>query len=58
MWEQDDVVLVPTGALFRDGDTWAVFAVEDGVARQRAVELGKRSALEAQVLDGLLCWVT
>ena len=53
LWEQNDVVIVPTGALFREGDGWAVFVVEDGVARQRAIELGRRSALEAQVLEGL-----
>ncbi len=53
LWQQDDVVLVPTGALFRDGDTWAVLVIEDGVALQRAVQLGKRNSLEAQVLDGL-----
>lgn len=53
LWEQDDVVIVPTGTLFREGDAWAAFVVEDGVARQRVLELGRRSALEAQVLGGL-----
>lgn len=53
VWEQDDVVIVPLGALFREGESWAAFVVEDGVARQRTVELGRRSTLEAQVLGGL-----
>ena len=53
LWEQDDVVIVPTGALFRQGDSWAVFVVDEGVARIRVIELGKRSALEAEVLNGL-----
>lgn len=53
LWEQKDVVIVPMGALFRDGDDWTVFVVADGVARPRAIELGRRSALEAQVLAGL-----
>ena len=48
-----DAVIVPMGALFREGDSWAAFVVEDGVARQRRIRLGRRSALEGQVLEGL-----
>ena len=53
VWRGADVVTVPTGALFRRGDGWAVFVVERGRARERAVRLGQRSGREAQVLDGL-----
>ena len=34
--EAADVLKAPTSALFRVGDDWAVFRVEDGVARQRS----------------------
>ena len=53
IWEDDDVVKVPTSALFRHGDRWAVFCVENGRARLRLVEIGRRNGLEAQVLRGL-----
>jgi HlyD family secretion protein len=51
--EAKDVLKVPTSALFRDGEDWAVFRVEDGVARQRTVKLGLQNGLEAEVLEGL-----
>lgn len=66
IWEKDDVVKVPTGALFRENlsmtassptdpqrDLWAVFVVENGVAKKRQVEIGRRNGLEAEVLSGL-----
>jgi HlyD family secretion protein len=54
LWRNEDVVVVPTGALFRDGDAWAVFVVEAGRARRRSVTLGHTGGLEAEVLEGLV----
>jgi len=51
--EGQDVVKVPTSALFRSGDDWAVFTVESGRARLVPIEVGRRNGLEAQVLSGL-----
>ncbi len=53
LWHGDNVLQVPTSSLFRTKDGWAVFVVDHDTARQRAVDLGHRSALEAQVLAGL-----
>ncbi|MFW5878737.1 MAG: efflux RND transporter periplasmic adaptor subunit [Myxococcota bacterium] len=53
LWEDDDVLQVPTGALFREGADWAVFVIEDGRARERLVQIGQRSGLAAQVISGL-----
>jgi len=53
IWADDQVVVVPTGALFRSGEQWAVYRIEDGRARLRPVEIGVRSPERAQVLDGL-----
>jgi HlyD family secretion protein len=53
LWEEADVLKVPLTALFREGDGWAVFAAADGRARRRTVRLGRRTGLEAQILDGL-----
>jgi HlyD family secretion protein len=47
------VLKVPAGALFRQGDGWAVFTVENGRARARAVTVGHRNPDEAEVLSGL-----
>jgi HlyD family secretion protein len=53
LWENDSVLLVPTGALFRKGSSWHVFVVREGTAQRRKIEIGRRSGLEAQVTGGL-----
>lgn len=53
VWEQDDVVRLPTSSLFRQGDGWAVFVVESGRARLRKVRIGQRNGTAAEALDGL-----
>ncbi|MCP1727853.1 HlyD family secretion protein [Natronospira proteinivora] len=53
LWEGDDVTHIPTSALFRHQDQWHVFVVEEGRARLRAVETGRRSGLRTQVTEGL-----
>lgn len=53
LWEASDVLKVPTSALFRDRDEWAVFVVSDGRARLTRVELGQQTGREAQVVSGL-----
>jgi HlyD family secretion protein len=44
---------VPTSALFRVGERWAVFRVKDQVASRQWVELGLQNGLSAEVLTGL-----
>jgi len=51
--EQVSVTKVPLTALFREGDDWAVFAVDDGKAVLRRVTLGPRNDLEAAVVSGI-----
>jgi len=53
IWHADDAVRVPLGALFRDGEDWAVFAVADGRATLRHVRIGHRNDLRAEVAGGL-----
>jgi HlyD family secretion protein len=52
-WQADEAVKVPLSALWRSGEAWSVYVVEDGVAVRRAVEIGRRSDREAEVLEGL-----
>jgi HlyD family secretion protein len=53
VWEGENVLQVPTSALFRRGDKWAVFRVENGSAALREIEVGHRNALEAEIVKGL-----
>ena len=53
IWEDEDVLQVPASSLFRLNDSWALFMVENGRARQRVVKLGQRTGLLAQILEGV-----
>lgn len=53
LWEGRDILQVPAGALFRHGEGWAAFAVENGKARLRPVGIGHRGSLAAEVASGL-----
>jgi len=46
-------VTAPLGSLFRRGQEWAVFVVDNGRALLRPVTIGERNADVAQVLSGL-----
>jgi HlyD family secretion protein len=49
----EDVLRVPTAALFRRGDGWAVFRVEGARTLETPITIGRRSQAEAEVLSGL-----
>jgi HlyD family secretion protein len=51
--EAQNILKVPSGALFRQGDSQGVFVVKDGKAELRPVTVGRRSRLEAEVVAGL-----
>lgn len=53
LWEGDDVLQVPAAALFREGEAWATFVIEGGVAVRRAVVPGRRSGLLTEIQEGL-----
>jgi len=53
VWEGQDILQVPTSALFRSGKEWSVFVEENGKACLRAVEVGQRTGWTAQILAGL-----
>lgn len=52
-WETDDALTVPAGAVFRKGDRWAVFVVQNGRARLTHVQIGRHNGRQAEILDGL-----
>lgn len=53
VWQNDDAIVAPASALFREGEGWAAFAVEDGTARLRRLKVGRNNGLEAEILEGL-----
>jgi HlyD family secretion protein len=53
-----NVLKVPSTALFRDRDGWAVFVVRGGRARVQHVQVGHRSADEVEVNAGLVSGTT
>jgi HlyD family secretion protein len=54
IWQGEDILAIPVGALFRDGADWATFIVRDGQAGLQRITLGERNAEFAQVMDGLV----
>jgi HlyD family secretion protein len=52
-WSGTDVLQIPTSALFRHGDGWAVFGISGGKAVLRDVVLGHRGPLHTEILSGL-----
>ena len=54
VFTQEDATIVPTGALFRRGETWNVFVVADGRAQDREIKLLRRSGRFAAVAAGLV----
>lgn len=53
IWSEQNVTKVAGSSLFRVGDAWHVFTVEDGRAREREVKIGQRNQDEARILSGL-----
>jgi HlyD family secretion protein len=53
VFTQDDIEIIPAGALFRRGDNWSVYVVDDGRAQSRPIDLVRRSGRYAAVKNGL-----
>lgn len=53
LWEGQNVLQLPSSALFRNGKGWAVFRVAGGRARLTPVEIGQRAGLSTQLVSGL-----
>ncbi|HKV13294.1 MAG TPA: efflux RND transporter periplasmic adaptor subunit, partial [Thermoanaerobaculia bacterium] len=53
MWDSQDVLQVPTSSLFRDDQGWAAFAMENGKAVKRRIEVGHQNGTAAEIRSGL-----
>jgi len=53
LWQGEQVLQAPASALFRTGEQWNVYVIDGGFARRRAVQLGHRNGLAAEIASGL-----
>jgi HlyD family secretion protein len=53
VWEVANALRVPTSALFRVEQGWAVFCLKEGKARLWPIEVGRKNGLLAEVISGL-----
>jgi HlyD family secretion protein len=53
VYRNPKAIQIPWNCIFRDGSGWAVYAVQDGVARKRPVTVGRRNETDAEILQGL-----
>lgn len=53
IWESPGVLKIPVSALFRVGQSWNVFVVENERTRLRPIDVGHQNASEAEVTNGL-----
>src|SRR6266702_1378925 len=53
IWSADDALTVPVSALFRKGDEWAVYAIDNGRAQTKVVKVGHRNNRLAELLAGV-----
>jgi HlyD family secretion protein len=51
--ERAGVLVVPAGAVFRRDEEWAVYALERGRVRVRALRVGERNDRDVEVLEGV-----
>ncbi|AGA09578.1 efflux RND transporter periplasmic adaptor subunit [Sinorhizobium meliloti] len=51
---EGEVLNLPLGALFRQGEEWAVFVAAEGRARLRPVAVSQRNSLAVEIREGLV----
>src|SRR5215468_885975 len=52
-WHGDNVLQVPTGALFRRGNEWMTFTIKERKARLRKIKIAHNNGVDAEVRSGL-----
>ncbi|MCG8345950.1 MAG: efflux RND transporter periplasmic adaptor subunit [Chlorobiales bacterium] len=53
LWQEDDILQVPVSSIFRGEEGWNVFIVKGDKAERQALQIGKRGAYYAEVIEGL-----
>jgi len=53
IWSGEDVLKAPMSSVFRRGQGWGTFVIENGRASLRDVKIGHRNEADVEILDGL-----
>jgi len=53
LWQNDRVLQVPSGAVFRHGNGWATYRITRGIAQLVSVTLGHRGESAVEIASGL-----
>ncbi len=53
LWE-GEVLKVPTTALFRDGEQWAVYVEKNNKVEKREIKIGRKNSFEVELVDGVM----
>lgn len=53
IWENENALKAPSSAIFRNGDDWAVFKVENGRARLTTIKIGHNNGLDIEIVEGI-----
>ena len=53
VWQKDDVPVIPSGALFREGSAWKTFMLHHGKAKLVTLEVGHSDGRLTEILSGL-----
>ncbi len=53
LWEGKNIIQIPSSALFRIDEQWAVFVFENNRAVRRTIEVGQHGGLIAELISGL-----
>ncbi len=53
IWENDAALTIPSSAIFRSGEKWAVFTVKNGRARLRTIDIGHNNGVQVEVTGGI-----
>lgn len=54
VWEAEDVLRAPAGALFQRGGEWQAFVLKNGRAELRSLQVGRSNGFETEIVDGLV----
>lgn len=53
IWHSDDVLIVPAGTLFREGNAWKTYLFRDDTAKLTAIDAGHSDGHFTEILSGL-----
>ncbi|MEO5914703.1 MAG: HlyD family efflux transporter periplasmic adaptor subunit [Luteolibacter sp.] len=53
VWHADDVLVVPAGSLFREGNQWKTYLFSNGTAKLTPVEAGHSDGRFTEILSGI-----